>query len=337
MIESILSEGLIYSVMVLGVFITFRLLNFADMTVDGSFPLGACILAACLVNGINPATGLFLAFGGGVVSGLVTALIHTKLKIPGLLAGILTMTMLGSINLRIMGNRSNISYLKTDTLFTDITKTISGPLPEEWTLVVFLFISVLIIKIVLDIFFHTDFGLTLGAQGSNEQMIISQGMNPEIIKATGIALANGLSALMIISQGMNPEIIKATGIALANGLSAFSGAYASMYLGYADTGMGTGVVVSGLASLMLGEFVIRSNKISFLTLRVIIGSIIYRGIMYFGRIYGHYINLTANDLKLITGILIILCLVVSGYGDKFINKIRNLKTETLKKGKGVNP
>ena len=169
----------------------------------------------------------------------------------------------------------------------------------------------LIIKIVLDIFFHTDFGLTLGAQGSNEQMIISQGMNPEIIKATGIALANGLSA--------------------------FSGAYASMYLGYADTGMGTGVVVSGLASLMLGEFVIRSNKISFLTLRVIIGSIIYRGIMYFGRIYGHYINLTANDLKLITGILIILCLVVSGYGDKFINKIRNLKTETLKKGKGVNP
>lgn len=311
MIESILSEGLIYSVMVLGVFITFRLLNFADMTVDGSFPLGACILAACLVKGINPATGLFLAFFGGVVSGLVTALIHTKLKIPGLLAGILTMTMLGSINLRIMGNRSNISYLKTETLFTDITKTFAGIFSEEWTLVIFLFVSVIIIKVILDIFFHTDFGLTLGAQGSNEQMIISQGMNPEIIKATGIALANGLSA--------------------------FSGAYASMYLGYADTGMGTGVVVSGLASLMLGEFVIRSNKISFLTLRVVIGSIIYRGIMYFGRIYGHYINLTANDLKLITGILIILCLVVSGYGDKFINKIRNLKTETLKKEKGVKP
>jgi len=287
MIQSILVEGLIYGLMVLGVFITFRILDFADMTVDGSFPLGACILAALVVQDVNPAIAILVAFIAGCLAGLITAIIHAKLHIPGLLAGILTMTMLYSINLRIMGNRANISLLKYNTLFTTVANNTPSFISADTAIVIVLLIIVLAIKILMDLFFHTDFGLSMGALGSNQQMIISQGMNPQIIKAVGICLANGL-----------------TGVA---------GAFAAMYQGFADVGSGTGVVVSGLASLMLGEFVLRSNKISVLTLRVLFGSIIYRGLMFLGRRYGYVIGLSANDLKLITGALIIICLIITNY------------------------
>lgn len=142
----------------------------------------------------------------------------------------------------------------------------------------------------MDLFYHTDLGLTMGALGANQQMIISQGVNPQIVRGIGICVGDGLAAL--------------------------SGALAAMYGGFADVGSGTGVIVSGLASLMLGEFIIRSNKIAVQTLRVLIGSIIYRGIMYLGRSYGFVIGLTSNDLKLITGLLIIVCLIISKKGTK---------------------
>ena len=121
MISSIIIEGLIYGIMVLGVFSTFRILNFCDMTVDGSFPLGACVLAACLLKGMNPATAIFISFCAGLTAGLVTSAVYTKLKIPDLLAGILTMTMLYSVNLRIMSNKANVSFLKIPTLFSQIS------------------------------------------------------------------------------------------------------------------------------------------------------------------------------------------------------------------------
>ncbi len=282
---SILTEGLIYALMVLGVFITFRILNFADMTVDGSFPLGASVAASLIVNGINPIVAIFVAIFAGLLAGLVTATLHTKLKIPGLLAGILTMTMLYSINLRIMSNRANISLLRNETLLSSISKLFSSIMSNEISVVLFLVLLVLVAKVLLDLFFHTDFGLTMGALGSNPQMVISQGMNPEIVKGVGICIANGLSAL--------------------------AGAIAAMYQGFADVGSGSGVVVSGLASLMIGEFVLRSNKIALLTFRVIIGSIIYRMLMYFARSYGFLINMSPNDLKLITGLLIIICLTIT--------------------------
>jgi putative ABC transport system permease protein len=299
MIQSILIEGLIYGLMVLGVFITFRILNFADMTVDGSFPLGACVMAALVVHGVNPTVAVLLAFLAGSLAGVVTAIIHSKLHIPGLLAGILTMTMLYSINLRIMGNRANISLLKYDTLFSAVENNVPHFINPDFAIVFVLLIIVIAIKMLMDLFFHTDFGLSMGALGSNQQMIISQGMNPQIIKAVGISLANGL-----------------TGVA---------GAFAAMYQGFADVGSGTGVVVSGLASLMLGEFVLRSNKISILTLRVLIGSIIYRGLMFLGRRYGYVIGLTSNDLKLITGALIIICLIITNYD--FSAQLRRRKAE----------
>ncbi|MDR2343955.1 MAG: ABC transporter permease [Spirochaetaceae bacterium] len=288
MIEGILTEGFIYGIMVLGVFITFRVLNFADMTVDGSFPLGAAVMAAMLLRGIHPGAALVIAFAGGALSGLVTALIHTRLKIPDLLSGILTMTMLYSLNLRVMSGRANLSLLRVPTLFSRIGDWTSGFMPPEIALVVFCALAVGLIKAALDLFFHTDFGLSLGALGSNPQLIISQGMNPDIIKMCGICLANGLVAV--------------------------SGSFAAMYQGFADVNLGSGMIVSGLASLMIGEFLVRSNRIGLLTLRVIMGSILYRALMYLARNYGYYIQMTANDLKLITGVLIVLCIIISKGG-----------------------
>ena len=290
---NIIIEGLIYGIMVLGVFMSYRVLNFCDMTVDGAFPMGGCILAACLTVGMNPLAALVLAFIGGAFAGLCTTVIYTKLKIPDLLAGILVMTMLYSINLRIMSNKANISFLKIATPFSKITAFCEArfpALPAEIGICVFLIIFVIALKWVMDIFYHTDLGLTMGALGANQQMIISQGVNPQIVRGIGVCVGDGLAAL--------------------------SGAFAAMYNGFADVGSGTGVIVSGLASLMLGEFIIRSNKIGMQTLCVLIGSIIYRGIMYIGRSYGFVIGLTSNDLKLITGLLIIICLIISKKGKK---------------------
>jgi len=285
MIEGILVEGLVYGLMVLGVFITFRVLNFPDLTVDGSFPLGASIMAVMLVNNINPFFALLVVFAAGVTAGAVTAVIHNKLKVPNLLAGILTMTMLYSINIRILQNRANIPLLKTETMITKVTALTEGIIPESIAVLLLFLVIVIIFKSLLDLFFHTDLGLTLGAMGGNEQMVIIQGVNPEVLKIIGVGLSNGLVAL--------------------------SGAFAAQYLGFADVNMGIGIVITGLASVMIGEFLFHSSKISMLTLRVLLGAILFKGIMYFGRYYGYYINMTPNDLKLITGILIILSLVIS--------------------------
>jgi putative ABC transport system permease protein len=280
--------------MVLGVFITFRILNFADMTVDGSFPLGAALMATLLIKGAPSPLALLIAFCGGAAAGLLTAFIHTKLKIPDLLSGILTMTMLYSINLRIMTGRANLSLLRVQTLFTRISNWAEQLLPVSLSIVLYCAIVVLIIKLLLDLFFHTDFGLSLGALGANPQMIIAQGMDPAVLKICGIALANGLVGI--------------------------SGAFSAMYQGFADVNLGQGVIISGLASLMIGEFLIRSNRISILTLRVILGSILYRCLMYLARTYGYQINMTANDLKLITGILIIICIFISKHGNSLKRK-----------------
>jgi len=283
MIEGILIEGFAYGIMVLGVFISFRILNFADLTVDGSFPLGSAIMVVALLNGVPTPFAFFLAFAGGCGAGLITALIHTRLKVPDLLSGILTMTMLYSINLRIMGNRANISLLRFDTIFTSLRAGYG-----MWGVVFFCFLIAVFIKIILDLFFHTDYGLTMGALGANPQLVISQGMNPDVLKISGIALSNGLTAI--------------------------GGALTALYQGFSDVGLGTGIIVLGLASLMLGELIIRSNRIELITLRVLLGSILYRALMYFARIYGYRINMTPNDFKLITGLLIIICIILSKTG-----------------------
>ena len=284
MITGILIEGLIYGIMVLGVFMTFRVLNFCDMTVDGAFPMGACVLAACLTHGISPALALLIAFTAGLLAGFFTTLIYTKLRVPDLLAGILMMTMLYSVNLRIMSNKANVSLLRVQTVFSSL-KDIFPAAWGDWSVVIFMTVFVVILMLLLNLFFITDFGLTMGALGSNPQMVISQGVDPRFVRGAGICLGDGLAAL--------------------------SGAMFAMRAGFADVGSVTGVVVSGLASLMLGEFIIKSNKIHWQTLRVILGSILYRTLMLIARRYGYTIGMNSNDLKLITGILIIICLIIS--------------------------
>ena len=287
MIEGILVEGLIYGIMVLGVFITFRILDFPDLTVDGSFPLGAAIMAILITKGSNMWLALFVALGGGLLSGVVTALIHNKLKVPSLLAGILTMTMLYSVNIRVLGNRANLPLLKQETILTKMTFLMERFVPDEIAVLIFFIIVVGVILGLFILFFHTDLGLTLGALGNNEQMVITQGVNPEILKIIGVGIANGLVAI--------------------------SGAFTAQYQGFADVSLGQGIIISGLASVMIGEFLLRSTLIGVLAIRAVLGSILFKGIMYAGRYYGYYINMTPNDLKLITGILIILSLVMTKF------------------------
>ena len=298
MIEGIFVEGLIYGIMVLGVFITFRVLDFPDLTVDGTFPMGAALMAVFVLKGYHLWLALLIAFSGGLVAGFVTALIHNKLKVPHLLAGILTMTMLYSVNIRILGNRANIPLMKQETILTQVVNWTDGLIPKDYAILIFFILALLIIKGLLDLFFRTDLGMTLGALGNNQQMVVSQGVNPEMLKIIGVGLSNGLVAV--------------------------SGAFTAQYQGFADVGLGQGIIISGLASVMIGEFILKSNRITILTLRVILGSIVFKGIMYLGRYYGYYINLTPNDLKLITGLLIIVSLIITKFDvmNFFKNKIR---------------
>ncbi|MFP4365345.1 MAG: ABC transporter permease [Spirochaetia bacterium] len=303
MIESILVEGLIYGLMTLGVFITFRILDFPDLTVDGSFPLGAAIMTIMIVNEANLAVAVMVSFIGGILAGLITAFIHNKLKIPNLLSGILTMTMLYSVNIRVLGNRANVPILRQTTILSWVEGLIAS-VPDEIAVLVFFIIFCLFIKGLLDLFFHTDMGLTLRAMGNNQQMVINQGVNPETMKLIGVGLSNGLVAL--------------------------SGAFAAQYQGFADVSLGQGIIITGLASVMIGEVILPSKRISVITLRVILGSIIFKGIMYLGRYYGYYIHLTPNDLKLITGLLVILAIILTRLRDSGFQAgkgFRKAKTE----------
>ena len=285
MIEGIFIEGLVYGIMVLGVFITFRILNFPDLTVDGSFPLGAAVMATGITMGWNLFITIILVFLCGWLAGTITALIHNKLKVPNLLAGILTMTMLWSINIRVLGNRANLPLLRQETMLTWVRGITEGMMTPAASVLVFFIIVVLVIKLLLDLFFSCDLGIALGAMGNNEQMVINQGVNVETLKIIGVSLSNGLVAV--------------------------SGGMMAQFQGFADVNLGQGIIIAGLASVMIGEFLLRSNRIWILTSRVLLGSILYRGLMYLGRYYGYYINLTPSDLQLITGLLIIGSLIVT--------------------------
>lgn len=299
MVNAVFIEGLIYAMMVLGVFMTFRILDFPDMTVDGSFATGACVAAMFIVNGSDLYLGLVVAIIAGITAGVFTALLHTLLKIPNLLAGIITMTMLYSINTRITNGSSFVPLPnnKYDTAVTNADSAISGffgsfgiEISSSISILIFFLLLLIYIKILIDIFFRTDLGISLGALGSNEQMILSQGMNPNVLKVLGVGMSNGLVAL--------------------------SGAMYAQFTGSASVQSGQGIIVVGLAAVMIGEFLIRSNKIWLITLGVIIGSIIYKAIIYFGLKYGYDIGLGPNDLKLISGILIILIIVASKLQNK---------------------
>ena len=274
MLQTTIEQSLIFAIMVLGVYISFRILNFPDMTVDGTFPLGAAISAKLLTLGVNPYLTLLVALVAGAVAGAITGLIHVKLKVKDLLAGILVMTALYSVNLRVMG-KSNIPLFEENNIFN-----------TEYSMMITIVVLILISKFILDYLLKTKFGFALKALGDNENLIVSLGLNEEKYKIYGLMIANAFVA--------------------------FSGAVLTQYQGFADVGMGTGIIVIGLASIIIGDTLFGKRRRLAGTTIVIIGSILYRGVIAVTLSMG----MDASDLKLITSVIVIIILWIQKQKDK---------------------
>ncbi|MCF6093660.1 ABC transporter permease [Microaerobacter geothermalis] len=290
MLMGSLELGLIFAIMALGVYLTFRILNFPDLTVDGSFTLGGAMAAMMITQGYSPLLGTLSAALAGAVAGWFTGMLHTKGKINDLLAGILTMIALYSINLRVMG-KPNIPLLREETLFTQIeglflSKTVVIPL--------FLVFIVFVIKLLVDWFLKTDIGTALRATGDNQRMIRSFGVHTDFTIIIGLSLSNALVG--------------------------FSGALMAQYQGYADAGMGIGMIVVGLASVIIGEVVFGRPNIWRTTLAVVGGGILYRFVVGLSL----YIGLEPSDMKLITSILVILALTMPRFASVLQKKNNSL-------------
>ena len=274
MLQATIEQSLIFAIMVLGVYISFRILNFPDMTVDGTFPLGAAISAKLLTLGVNPYLTLLVALVAGAAAGAITGLIHVKLKVKDLLAGILVMTALYSVNLRVMG-KSNIPLFEEDNIFN-----------TEYSMMITIVVLILISKFLLDYLLKTKFGFALKALGDNENLIVSLGLNEEKYKIYGLMIANSFVA--------------------------FSGAVLAQYQGFADVGMGTGIIVIGLASIIIGDTLFGKRRRLAGTTIVIIGSILYRGVIAVTLSMG----MDASDLKLITSVIVIVILWIQKQKNK---------------------
>ncbi|NTV34581.1 MAG: ABC transporter permease [Deltaproteobacteria bacterium] len=269
-----LEQGLAYGLVALGIVITFRILSFPDLTVDGSFPLGAAVVARLIVEGVPPVYGILLAIIAGFVAGCCTGVLYTKLKINSLLAGILMMTVLYSFNLRIMG-KSNIQLLTVDTFLTPLETL---PVNRFIPIIAFFLVVSFGVKILTDLFMHTQLGFAMRATGDNEQMIRALGVNTDNTTILGLGISNAFVAL--------------------------SGALVAQDQGFADVGMGIGMIVAGLASIIIGEAILGKHTVQRMTLAALIGSFLYKEIISIGLRLG----LAPTDLKLATGIMVILAL-----------------------------
>ncbi len=279
--------GLIFGLMALGVYLTFRVLDFADLTIDGSFTTGAATAATLLVAGWQPVLATAAGASVGLVAGLVTGLLNTWGKIHPLLAGILTQIALYSVNLRIMG-KANVPLLRTDTLFTPLREAgLLGTVASVGILAGF--VALFVIGLVW--FLSTDVGLALRSTGDNEGMARAQGINTDLMKLIGLSLSNGLVAL--------------------------SGSLFAQYQGYADIGMGIGLIVAGLASVIIGTAIINNGRIWITVIAVVCGSIIYRLIIQAALTIPWF---DPNDMKLLSAIIVITALLLPRW-DVF-NRVR---------------
>lgn len=279
-IISAISQGLLWSILAIGIHITYRILNISDLTSEGSFTLGAAIFASLLMMDISPIIALIMALISGSLAGLVTGILTTKLHIPSLLSGILSMTGLYSINLRIMG-KANIPLNQKTTLLTEI-KNLLGFAKDRDAAIILGLIVALVIIIILVWFFNTEFGYAIIATGSNEKMIRANGINSDFTKIAGLMIANALIAL--------------------------SGALVCQYNGYADVGQGIGAIVIGLASVIIGEVIFRNRSFLLSLIGIVSGSVIYRIIVAIV-INANFIS--ANDMKLFTSIIVALALYIA--------------------------
>lgn len=279
---NVLEQGLLFSIVAIAVYITYKILDFPDMSVDGTFPLGAAISAALLVNGVNPWISIIAAAAGGAIAGCITGVMHVKLKIDNLMAGILMMIALYSVNLRIMG-KSNVPLFNVNNLFKIGIPAIA-----------IIVAALVVVKVLLDLYLKTKSGFILTAVGDNEQVVSSLGVNKDMVKILGLTLSNALAAL--------------------------GGALTAQYQGFSDVGMGTGTVVMGLAAVIVGSSLF--EKISFIkaTTLSIFGAIIYKFAIAVVLKYGSIIGLTANDLKLMTAIIVVVALCSNNGIFKFKKK-----------------
>lgn len=289
--------GIIYAIMALGVFISFRTLNFPDLTVDGSFVTGAAFSAVLCANGY-PGWGLVLALLAGCMAGCVPALLHTKLEIQPLLAGILVMLGLYSINLKVMGTRANIPLVNKTTVFSCLEGT---PLEAHAQLLIPLVILIVIL-ILLYLLLKTKFGFTLRATGDNAQMVRALGVNTDTTILIGMALSNALVAL--------------------------SGALLAQYQSFTDIGMGIGMVVIGLASVIIGEVVFGISSLMRRLIAVILGAMLYRMIIAVALEMG----MPATDLKLVSATLVALALAMPVIKKKAGFYKRKMSAEGLNRG-----
>ena len=300
-IFGIFEEGLVYAIMALGVYITYEILDFPDLSVDGTFPLGAALTAIGIADGlpfigtVDPALALLLSFGAGALAGCVTGLIHVKLKVRDLLSGIIVMTALYSINLRIAG-RSNLPIFSKDTIFSN--PFLTGTVPEAlspYVVTIILFVIVLACKLLLDAYLKTRSGYLLRAVGDNDVLVTSLAKDKGMVKIVGLAIANGFAAL--------------------------AGSVYCQQKGFFDISIGTGTIVIGLANVIIGTQLFKRFGFVKSTTAVIIGSIIYKACVSLALLLNDIhvnlgvirftISVTASDLKLITAILFLIILVLS--------------------------
>ena len=284
LVLSTVSQGLLWAIMALGVFLTFRVLDIADLSVEGTFPLGAAVAATLIDAGHSVWFAMLIALIAGCIGGTVTALLTTKLKIPALLSGILTMIGLYSVNLMIMG-KANVPLLRAETVFT-LTEDLFGVPSVVATLIVGL-IATTVVGVIMYWFFGTVLGTAIRATGCNPQMARAQGINTNVMVILGLLISNGLVAL--------------------------SGALVAQSNGFADVGMGTGTIVIGLASVIIGEVLFGTRSFKNWLISVVLGSVVYRAVIAIVLELG----MPPNDLKLFTAVLVAIALSLPLIKNKF--------------------
>lgn len=289
-ILGVFEEGLAYAIMALGVYITYKILDFPDLSVDGTFPLGGAVTATLILSGINPAAVLFIAFGVGALAGCITGFIHVRLKVRDLLSGIIVMTALYSVNLRV-AKGSNSPFFNSDTIFENsmINSLFSGKL-SNISKVVILAVIVIIVKLLLDQYLKTRSGYLLRAVGDNETLVTSLAKDKGKVKIIGLAIANGLAAL--------------------------AGSVYCQQSGGFDISMGTGAIVIGLANVIIGTNLFKRVGFVKSTTAVIMGSVIYKACVSIAICLG----MKASDLKIVTSVLFLVILVLSSGREKKVVK-----------------
>ncbi|WP_312810381.1 ABC transporter permease subunit [Sedimentibacter sp.] len=277
LIMTSMEQGLIFAVLAIGVTITYKILDFADLSVEGTFPMGAFIFARFITSGSSPVTSTILAFVFGTLAGLLTYTLNIKLKIKALLSGILTMTILYSVNLRLNG-KSNIGLFSYDSIY------------QGFSTIIVLVAMIAAIKIIMDLFLKTEIGYLLIATGDNETLVKSLGENANKYKLIGLMLSNGLVSL--------------------------SGALMAQYQGFAEITMGTGIIVIAIASIIIGDTIIKNNKKLKNTTRAIAGALIYK---FIGNL-AIDLGLTPTDLKAINAIIVICFLSYNTFSTQIIKR-----------------